>query len=187
MENGSNKKEISTYILKTFLTLSLLLIIFFIAFFILQNLMNVSFPLLVVKSGSMHPTLEIGDIILIHGANPYEIKINDVIVFYHPNFIGNKNFIIVHRVIEKNDLSFVTKGDNNLFEDTFSPIPNECVIGVWTGFKIPYWTGLGYMILILSGEMYKPAGLIIIALIIFLNIFSIVYDIIKITKKEKIE
>jgi hypothetical protein len=56
---------------------------------------------------------------------------------------------------------------------------------VWTGFKIPYWIGLGYIILILSGEMYKPLGLIIIALIILLNIFSIIYDIIKITKNKK--
>ena len=83
--------------------------------------MNVNFPLLVVKSGSMRPTLEIGDIILIHGVNPYEIKVNDVIVFYHPNFPGNKNWIIVHRVIEigedEQGKYFVTKGDNNLFSD----------------------------------------------------------------------
>jgi signal peptidase I len=185
MEDKIEKKSILIYFLKTFSMLLLLLIIFFTAFLILQNLMNVSFPLLVVKSGSMRPTLEIGDIILIHGANPYEIKINDVIVFYHPNFPGNRDWIIVHRVIEKSSLGFITKGDNNLVIDSFVPVPYDCVIGVWTGFKIPYWIGLGYIILILSGEMYKPLGLIIIALIILLNIFSIIYDIIKITKNKK--
>ncbi len=185
MENKIEKREILMYVLKTFSILFLLLIIFFAAFFILQNLMNVNFPLLVVKSGSMRPTLEIGDIILIHGVNPYEIKVNDVIVFYHPNFPGNRNWIIVHRVIEKSSLGFITKGDNNLVIDSFVPVPYDCVIGVWTGFKIPYWIGLGYIILILSGEMYKPLGLLIIILIILLNAFSIIYDIIKLKKNKK--
>jgi hypothetical protein len=108
-----------------------------------------------------------------------------VIVFYHPNFPGNKNWIIVHRVIEKSSLGFITKGDNNLVIDSFVPVPYDCVIGVWTGFKIPYWIGLGYIILILSGEMYKPLGLIIIVLIILLNAFSIIYDIIKLKKNKK--
>jgi len=107
-------------------------------------------PLLTVKSGSMKPTLMIGDVILIEPVKPEDIRVGDVIVFHNP-WTGR---LIVHRVVQKTSEGVYTKGDANPGIDPWSPIPYNLVVGKWTGFKIPYWLGIGYLSLFLSGEIY---------------------------------
>lgn len=140
------------------------------------GLMGRVFPLLVVKSGSMVPVLERGDIILIEEVNPDEIhadpETGDVIVFYRPN-MGQ---LIVHRAIMKVERGFVTKGDANVAPDYWSPVPPEYIVGRWTGFKIPAWTGLGFLSLFLRGEIYPPYGRIVLLLLIVINVALIVKD-----------
>ena len=90
-------------------------------------------PALAVVSGSMdtisdgrtegytHPfacTLQIGDLIIIQGVNPKDLKTNypnsDIIVFHNPETPGE---LIVHRIaattIIDGKLYFYTKGDGN--------------------------------------------------------------------------
>jgi len=52
----------------------------------------------VVESGSMIPTLNIGDVIIVKGINPKDIKVNDIIVY--KRIRDNEIIYIVHRVIE---------------------------------------------------------------------------------------
>jgi len=66
--------------------------------------------LLIVKSNSMYPTLQIGDFILIKRNNDY--KKGDIITYDYES-----NYLVTHRIIEKNNNFFITKGDNNNSED----------------------------------------------------------------------
>jgi signal peptidase len=131
------------------------------AYYLLGLFLNTDTPLVVVPSGSMRPVIEVGDILVIQGVRPEEIRADpvsgDVIVFWQPG--GRVR--IVHRAIDKNSYGVVTKGDANAYPDFFSPVPYSLIIGKWTGIKIPYWTGLGYLALILRGELYPPLGQVI--------------------------
>lgn len=62
--------------------------------------------LLEIQSGSMEKELSIGDIIMIKECENYEI--NDIITFKVDN-----SYLVTHRIIERKENSFVTKGDNN--------------------------------------------------------------------------
>ena len=66
--------------------------------------------LLIVKSNSMYPTLQKGDFILIKRNNDY--KKGDIITYDYES-----NYLVTHRIIEKNNNFFITKGDNNNSED----------------------------------------------------------------------
>lgn len=65
---------------------------------------------LIVKSNSMYPTLEKGNIILIK--RNFDYKLGDIITYNDEN-----NYLVTHRIIEKNNNFFITKGDNNNSED----------------------------------------------------------------------
>jgi len=101
--------------------------------------LQTSTPLHTPISGSMEPTLKIGDLLIIRGglkaedihANP---KDGDIIIFYSPN--DPNGLPIVHRAIEKIQKDgkwyFVTKGDNNPYDDykTFGwLVPEDYIIG----------------------------------------------------------
>ena len=66
--------------------------------------------LLIVKSNSMYPTFQKGDFILIKRNNDY--KKGDIITYDYES-----NYLVTHRIIEKNNNFFITKGDNNNSED----------------------------------------------------------------------
>ena len=66
--------------------------------------------LLIVKSNSMYPTLQKGDFILIKRNNDH--KKGDIITYDYES-----NYLVTHRIIEKNNNFFITKGDNNNSED----------------------------------------------------------------------
>lgn len=72
-----------------------------------------------VVTGSMEPTLEIGDIIIVKISK--DVKTNDVITYYK-----DENFI-THRVIEMNENTLITRGDVNNSKD--SPIQLNMVVG----------------------------------------------------------
>jgi len=150
---------------------------------VLHTVLGITFPLLVVKSGSMRPVIEVGDIIIVLPVNPADIKADpvngDVIVFYRPGEKGSSNSIIVHRAIARVAGGFVTKGDANSAPDYWSPVPEDHVIGRWTGFSIPSWTGIGFLSLFLRGEIYPPFGPLLVFLLILVNVFLIARDFIR--------
>ncbi len=60
-----------------------------------------------VISGSMEPTINIGDIIIVD-TKIKKYKKNDIVVFYDQD-----GSFVTHRIISINDKEIITKGDNN--------------------------------------------------------------------------
>ena len=131
-------------------------------------------PLLTVKSGSMKPVLMVGDVILIEPVKPEDLKVGDVIVFHNP-WTGS---LVVHRIVRITEKGVYTKGDANPAVDPWSPVPFTAIVGRWTGFKIPYWLGVGYLSLFLSGELYPPYGPLVLMLLVVANLIFILKDVI---------
>ena len=118
-------------------------------------------PFYVVSSGSMVPELEIYDVLVVQGNEPFDqIKIGDVIVFNRP---AGQDRVIVHRVVSITDddpYTLRTKGDANpaSIPGTDFPITEEEYIGK-VAYVIPQ---VGYVTRILT----PPINYIIIAVII---------------------
>lgn len=71
------------------------------------------------ETGSMSPTIEKGDIVIVKIGNQARVK--DIITF------KKDNAIITHRVIDQYGSSFITQGDNNNTQD--EPIMPDEMIG----------------------------------------------------------
>ena len=101
---------------------------------------GVESPFTVVTSGSMRPTLDVGDLLIVVKADPYQLKVGDIIVFRVPW----SSSLIVHRIVRiamgPNGPIFFTKGDNNLVMDpgyrTINDIYGKAI------FRIPYIGGI---------------------------------------------
>ena len=85
----------------------------------------------VVVSGSMQPTIDINDAIIIRRVKSNNIKVGDVITF-KSNDVNHPNITITHRVVgivnKEDGLYFRTKGDNNKVTDS-SLVSSKCVYG----------------------------------------------------------
>ena len=88
----------------------------------LSYFLKTEYPMASITSGSMWPSLKRGDLILIKGVDgKEEIQVGDIVVYKNP-----KGFTI-HRVIEMNENTFVTKGDANNAQDP--PVEYGEIIG----------------------------------------------------------
>lgn len=155
-------------LLKSILLLAGVIALAFAAFAAVGLALNSQYPLVVVASGSMRPVLHEGDVLLIEGVRFEEVRTSpvdgDVIVYRRP-FDGR---LIVHRAIAREGIGIVTKGDANLSPDPI-PVTREMLVGRWTGIKIPYWTGIGYLSLIMRGELFYPLGPIVLIVLVLVN------------------
>ncbi|MEM2896252.1 MAG: signal peptidase I [Candidatus Bathyarchaeia archaeon] len=138
--------------------------------YLLKMTLNTDIPLAYVPSKSMEPTLNVGDLVLIQGIDPHEIKNGTIIVFYVPGHYGEDSYRIVHRVIKtlkiNNQIMFETKGDNNPVSDfiRWKYIPADHVIGK-VFLKIPY---LGYIALFKENFLGSNFGTVVIIAILAL-------------------
>lgn len=89
---------------------------------------------LVVISGSMEPTLTVGGLLYYERIDIDEFKKGDILVF------ETKEHIISHRIIDRKDDGFITKGDANTSIDSRIVNQNQ-ILGKGTNWSIPY---LGY-------------------------------------------
>ncbi len=118
-------------------------------------------PFYVVSSGSMIPELQVFDVLVVQGNDPFEsVKIGDVIVFNRPQ---GQDRVIVHRVVavlNEDPYTIRTKGDANpaSIPGTDFPITEEEYIGK-VAYVIPQ---VGYVTRVLT----PPINYIIIAIII---------------------
>lgn len=118
-------------------------------------------PFYVVASGSMIPVLEVYDVLVVQGHDPFEeVEIGDIIVFNRPS---DHNRVIVHRVvsiIDEDPKIIRTQGDANpaSIPGTDFPISEEEYIGkvVYTLPQVGYVTQL----------LKPPTNYIIIAIVI---------------------
>ena len=98
----------------------------------------------------MKPEIEAGEFILIKKLNNYNV--NDIITYKE-----NENFFITHRIINKSNNYFITKGDNNNLED--GKIENNQIIG-----KVIFHSKIiGFFII----YILKPLYIFIIILILY--------------------
>jgi len=133
----------------------------------LVMILQTSNPLAQVESGSMEPTLEIGDLVVVRGINSSQIKVGDIILFKSPS---EPEKLIVHRVIKihliNGELYFETKGDNNSVSDYKFwgwLVPARNVIGIVI-YRIQY---VGWIFLFL----HSPIGYVLIIILIITIIY----------------
>jgi len=91
----------------------------------------------VYPTNSMAPTLEVGDLVVIHSVPYTSIHLGDVIVFARPDPGGGcGSEIIVHRVVNITSEGLITWGDNRFTNQrpdeplSWPPVPPDCVKGV---------------------------------------------------------
>lgn len=122
--------------------------------------------ILVVLTGSMEPTIKSGEMIIIKEQTDYNV---DDIVTYKED----RNFFVTHRIINKYEDKYETKGDNNNLID--EPIDKDQIEG-----KVIYHSKVcGFFILYLL----KPITLIVIIIFIVKEFFCHIY--VKGEKNEK--
>lgn len=128
MENNNKKKKVRNRVLTSLVSLFLVAAIFLCLFVVVQVLSNghvsiFGYSFFKVITGSMEPSLSVGELILTHEDAFDTLTVGDVISFrsQSPDMIGT---IITHRVIqitsdESGELQLITKGDNNLSVDSY--------------------------------------------------------------------
>lgn len=163
LEKRRKKVEFSKKTFATIIYIILIPIIFYNTMIIVQAVTNAKetpsvfgIKTFVIISGSMEPSLEIGDIVVIKKVDKEDLKEGDVISF------RNGESIITHRInkiiVDKNGIKqYETKGDNNNISDK-SFVKYEEIEGKLFS-KIPY---AGKIVLLLKNKL-----IIIIILIIF--------------------
>jgi signal peptidase len=136
-----------------------------LAFGINQGLafaLSTDMPIVAVESNSMVPTFQKGDILILQGIQPDQLKIGDIIVFSSPQH----STPIVHRIIKINpDKTFQTKGDANTGQLPFEKHITPSQIHGKKILIIPYlgWVKIGLTEFILPNILWIIlAGSIII-------------------------
>ena len=118
-------------------------------------------PFYVVASGSMIPVLQVYDVLIVQGHEPFEdIEVGDIIVFNRPS---DHNRVIVHRVasiIDDDPKTIRTQGDANpgSIPGTDFPITEEEYIGK-VAYTLPQ---VGYITQLLK----PPINYVIIAVVV---------------------
>ena len=135
----------------------------------LSAALRTKFPLHVVVSESMVPTLQVGDLLVVQGvvnasginATP---ETGDIIVFRKPT---DPSEFIVHRAVDKvyrgGFWFFKTKGDKNPIADPWE-VPENYVIGRVVG-RVPL---LGYLKIYLG----SPWGIALFIILILILLFA---------------
>ena len=120
-------KRIGKILLNITCIITILIIVLGLSYIIQITIMKkkyanvLGYSLFEVLTGSMEPTIEVGDDVLIKITQ--DIKKGDVVVFDNKE---NDNFIL-HRVVQINENDVITKGDNNnMYDET---IPKDNIIG----------------------------------------------------------
>jgi signal peptidase I len=98
---------------------------------ILNSFSNSPIHYIVVKSGSMSPSINTGDLAFVYKVSTNQINIGDIVLYARA---GN---LVIHRIMNNNPNCLITKGDANIDPDIGCSKP---VIGKYL-FKIPW---LGY-------------------------------------------
>jgi len=102
---------------------SVLLLLVYFTIHLITNFAKIpgfQFSSFVVQSGSMEPTINTGDMVLIKEKVTYEL--NDVVTF-----LDASKRVVTHRIVDQDesDLVFTTKGDANRTRDNDHIKPNQ--------------------------------------------------------------
>jgi len=149
---------------KTALLLLIIVISVFAFWFGLRAALATEYPLCGVASGSMIPTLQVGDLIIVQGVKPTEITAapapeGDIIVFFNPRKgFHDPNDLIVHRAVNMSFRDgtwyFKTQGDANSGPDP-REVPEDYLVGKVVFFRIPI---VGFITFL----MRTPAAILVV-------------------------
>ena len=111
--------------------------------------------ILIVKTGSMEPTIKAGELILISNGRNY--KVGDIVTI-----LDNEGYIITHRIINIDNNKVITKGDGNNINDEENSINN--IVG-----KVIFHS---YILGFVSVYLLKPITLTYIILFIINSLYN---------------
>ncbi len=168
--------KLKTVLIELYLPSFVLLLIIAVMYFGLGFAVGTPTPLRIIEidmqpwwETSMYPALWAGDVILVEGVNPANLKVGDVILFKRPY----TDKIIIHRVIEivgvGDTRSFRTKGDNNVVADSYLVKPSD-IVSRWTGLKIQF---VGLPILLAQTDQGR---IVVVALLIIITLYSLLIE-----------
>ena len=127
-----------------------------------------------VLTGSMSPTIDPGDLIIVKEIKSENIKVEDIITFG-----SSTNNITTHRVkeiVNEDGIKFITKGDGNNATDPV-PISEKLLVG-----KVVYWVPkAGSAIVGIKDNMIVVIG--IVSIIILASVYWMGSD--KLSKKRE--
>jgi signal peptidase len=173
------KDALKNEYVKSLILLAVILVVIVASWFGLKSYLRTDYPLLAVASGSMVPTLNVGDLIIVQGGFTVSDinathETGDIIVFHKPY---NPDELIVHRAVGEKGDELLTKGDNNPTVDPWE-VNDGDLVGkvVWI---VPY---VGHVPLF----VHTPTGLsVIVILIVILILLEFVIPLAK--EKEEFE
>ena len=137
-----------------FINIIFVLVMFYLVVFIPSI---IGYKPIFIESGSMEPVLKAGGLMYYHDTK--KLDVGDILVYKVPNHI------VSHRIVEKVNNGYKTKGDNNDNIDV-NIVDKKQVLGKGSNFSIPY---LGYYI----DFIYRHKYLLYIAIFIFFIDFLI--------------
>jgi signal peptidase I len=115
-----------------------------------------------ILSGSMTPTLDVGDLVIEHPVRPTKIRVGDIVTFRDPD---NPKRLLTHRVVRYHvtpvQVDVVTRGDANHTFEWWS-IPTSGTVGV-VQFRVPK---AGYVLMHGGGSVGRVAVVLIPALLL---------------------
>lgn len=114
-----------------------------------------------VLTGSMEPEIKPGDLAIVKAIDVDSLDINDVITFRYGEYV------VTHRIVDKEEGGFITKGDNNNVEDKEIIYENDVIGKVIT--TIPK---LGHLMAFLAKPIVIAVSLMLVALLIIKESFS---------------
>jgi len=123
-------------------------------------------PVVAVESNSMVPEFYKGDILILRGVDPSELKVKDVVVYS----VGGRSVPIVHRIIKINpDGSFQTKGDANSGQLDFEYYVDPESIHGRVDVIVPYlgWVKISVMQYVIPNIAYILIAIVAIAFIYY--------------------
>lgn len=116
-------KRAAKLILNVFVYIAIVAVVVFGLPQFLAWYLNTSYPMAAITSGSMWPALKEGDLVFIEGLPREELRLGDVVVYRNATGDG----FTIHRIVELNKDTLVTKGDANFTKD--GPVAYENVVG----------------------------------------------------------
>ncbi len=112
---------------------------------------------MIITGNSMEPEIELGDLVVARAAVDYQI--DQRVVYRHPQ-VG----FVFHRIIDQDDETFICKGDNNEWNDSYHPLKSDILGRYW--FFIP----VGGTVI---NKLREPLFFVLFTLIILVVIASI--------------
>ena len=132
---------------------------------------HVNPPVVPVAGGSMRPTLQPGDLVVLRGVDPKALRKGDIVAVHVPKDAQSTYSLpgnVVHRIVkigrDANGLVFTTKGDANSGADVFQTPASQVI-----GKEVLAVPGLGYPLLFFRSHQGKIflIAVIVIAILYF--------------------